>query len=305
MALTTTSTLPAFLRAGIDESFGLEYGRYSKEYLKFFDQVKSTQAYEVYREIGGLGLHTIKEEGAPSAFDAPVQGAELLLHNKSYSLGYSITHEAMEDYQYQEVLNKAKELGLSAAQTVETVVIDRLNTAFSTASADILANGQAMCSATQPIIKTGATISNLGSAGDLAESTLTTALNEIAAFQDPSGKKIKVTAEMLIVPQATDIIAQKLLKSTLEVSGNNNDINPFGRENGRIPKGYIVSQFITDSNAWFVRTSSSGLVYQEREMPARQMEDFKARTMDKDVISFMRFAVGCFDFRSIYGNPGS
>ena len=71
-----------------------------------------------------------------------------------------------------------------------------------------------------------------------------------------------------------------------------------------IPKGYVGSQFITNDNYYFIRSSVRGLVVQEREK-ARIMEDLLQRSMQREVVSYMRFGVGCYDFRSIYGNPGS
>lgn len=113
-----------------------------------------------------------------------------------------------------------------------------------------------------------------------------------------------VKGDMLIVPQSKDVQAQKLMKQELQVGTANNDINPFGRAQGRLPKGYVVSQFITNDNYYFIRTNVKGLVFQSREK-ARIMEDLLQRSMQKEVVSYMRFGVGCYDFRSIYGNPGS
>lgn len=300
-----TSTHPALLVEGIKENFGVSYDSYPQEYKTFFDTETSNKAEELYRENGGFGLHAVKPEGADITLDNTNQGPQTIISNVSYALGYRISHEAIADNLYAGVLRDATDLGESAAQTEETVVIDRLNTAFSTDAADLLANGQAMCSVSQPLSGSGGTVQNRPTTGSsLSEASLITDLNNIAAYKDPRGKKIRVVGEKLIVPQAKAVTAQKLLHGDLQVGTANNDLNPFGRSHGRLPKGYVVSQFITNDGYYFIRTNVRGLVFQSREK-RRIMEDMLQRSMQKEVVSYMRFGVGCYDFRSIYGNPGS
>jgi len=307
MTVNKREVTPSLLLEGIKENFGVSYDQYDKQYLKFFDQETSTKDVEKYQEIGGFGLHQKKNEAQDTSLDQYNEGHATYIENIAYALGYQISHEAVADNLYPKILSKALDLGVSAAQTVETIVTDRLNTAFSEEKEDLLANGQPMCSVNQPLSGTSNQIiqnrPNIGAS--LSEASLIIDMNNIAKFKDPKGKKIFVRAEMLIVPQGKDVVAQKLLDTNLQVGSNNNDINPFGRSRGRLPKGYVISQFLTNDNAYFIRTNVRGLVFQKREMPAKIMDDLVIRSMVKEVISYMRFGVGCYDFRSIYGNPGS
>lgn len=299
------STIPSLLTEDQKKIFGDAYEQYPKAYKEFFDAETSDSEVELYREVGGLGLHVTKPEGSNITLDVPNEGPQTIIENIAYALGYRITHEMIADGKYKKALNNALDLGVSAGQTEETIAVNRLNTAFSTAAADLLANGQALCSTAQPLSGSGDTVQNRPTTGaSLSEAALITDMNNIASLKDPRGKKIMVKGEMLIVPQAKDVQAQKLIHQELQVGSAQNDMNPFGRSRGRLPKGYVVSQFITNNNYYFIRTSVRGLVFQSREK-ARIMEDLLQRSMQKEVVSYMRFGVGCYDFRSIYGNPGS
>ena len=305
MATNTRSTLFNLLVEGIKEHFGTGYEQYDKTYLKFFDYVKSNGETEQYQETGGFGLHSVKAEASTAALDTVNQGPKTYIENIAYAKRYLISHELMADNKYQKAVNDALDLGRSAANTIEVACINRLNTAFSTAAADILADGSAMCATGHALSGSGGTSSNAaGTPSALSETSLTTAMTTIAGLVDPRGNKLQARAEMLIVPQESDIAAQKLLHSTLMVGGNNNDLNPYGRSWGRLPKGYVTVQDLTDTNAFFIRTNIRGLVFQEREK-ARIMEDFQNASMTKELVSYLRFGVGCFDFRSIYGNAGA
>ena len=301
----TRSTIPSLLTEDQKRVFGESYEQYPKQYKDFFDIESSKSDVELYREVGGLGLHVKKPEGSNITLDSPNEGPQTIIDNVAYALGYRVTHETIADGKYQKALNNALDLGVSAGQTEETAIVNRLNTAFSTSTSDLLANGQAMCSTAQPLSGAGGTNQNRPTTGaSLSEASLIVDMNNIASFKDPSGKKILVKGEMLIVPQAKDVQAKKLIHGELQVGTAQNDLNPFGRNRGRLPKGYVVSQFITNDNYYFIRTNVRGLVVQEREK-ARIMEDLLQRSMQREVVSFMRFGVGCYDFRSIYGNPGS
>ena len=301
------SNIEELLIEDIHKHHGLGYEQYPKDYLKFFDEETSDGEVEKYQETIGLGLHQEKPEGVNASLDTIATGPTTYIENIAYALGYQVTHETLADNKYKKVINQALDMGHSAGETVETEVIDRLNTAFSTASADLLADGKAMCATDHPLYLGGGTGKNRPTTGSsLSEASLITDMNNIAAFTDPRGKKIMTKGKMLIVPQAKAVQAQKLLHTELQVGTAQNDINVFGRGPGwYLPGGYVVSQFITNDNHYFIRTGVRGLVFQKREFPARIMEDMVKRSMVREVISYMRFGVGCYDWRSIYGNPGS
>lgn len=304
MSTINRSSIPNLLVEGIKHNFGMGYDMYDKNFLKIFDLETSLKEVEQYQEIKSFGNHAEKPEGANSAFQTIAQSTKTYIENKTYSLIYEVTHEALSDNLYPKVLKDALELGTSAGCTMETLAMNRLNTAFSTAAADVLASGVALCSASHPVAA-GGTFSNLAATpAALSETSLIAAQTAIGKFVDPAGNNINVKGDLLVVPVDTDVQAQKLLFSTLTVGSANNDLNPFGRSYGRLPKGYTSSSYLTDTNAFFIRTNVKGLVFQEREKP-RVMEDFKINNLANQVTSFFRCGVGAYDPRSIFGNAGA
>ena len=168
----------------------------------------------------------MKMESATSELDTINQGPKTYIENVAYAKRYVISHELQSDNKYSRALNDALALGTSAANTVETVCIDRLNTAFSTAAADLLADGSAMCSATHPLSGSGGTNSNVaGSGSALSETSLGTAMTTISDFTDPRGNAIQIKGEMLLGPQELDVTMQKLLHSTLMIGNNKINTN--------------------------------------------------------------------------------
>tara|TARA_R100001082_G_C4343924_1_gene151414 strand:- start:134 stop:1051 length:918 start_codon:yes stop_codon:yes gene_type:complete len=300
----TRSSASNLLVEGIKLNFGVGYEQSEKVSRRIFDVVSSDRETEKYQEFSSLGNHSVKSEGASAVADTMSQSFKTYIENLAYAKKMNITHEMLMDNKYNDILQQALDLGVSAANTMEVVAIDRLNTAFSTASADVLADGSALCATDHPLAGGGTQSNAEGTPSALSESSLISATTAIGKFKDPRGNKIHAKGQLLIVPVDLDVTAQKLLFSTLTVGSNNNDLNPFGRVNGRLPGGYVSTNEISDSNAFFVKTNLRGLVIQEREKP-RIMEDFKNSEMVKEVVSYFRMGCNAYDHRAIFGNAGA
>lgn len=306
--MITKSTIPILFQKEIIKTFTGTFDGYESDILTVFDKETSTSGFEQYQEMGGLGRHQVKPDGTPTALDKPIQGKKTIIENIAYALGYQITHEAAVDGDYPKILRDITSTAKSAAETRESVVFDRLNTAFSAAAVDLLANGQPLCSTAQPLLKPSAdgttTNSNRPVTGSsLSEASLTIDETNMKDFKDPAGLKMKTNGKLLVVPQELSVRTQKLLGSDLEAFSSNNAINVFKTGKGRLPQGFVVSQFLTDPDAYFIRTNHRGLIYQTRE-EARIMEDLMIRQFVQELISYLRFGVGASDHRSLYGNPG-
>lgn len=301
------SNFPAELLEGIKRNFGVGYNEQEMYHMTFFDVETSRKEVERYQEMIPLGLHEVKPEGVNAVLDDVGEGPTTYIENIAYALAYQITHEALEDNLYPQILRQALDLGRSARETKETVVLDRLNSGFSTAPADLLANGP-LFSTAQPLSGTGGeTDQNRPTVpASLSEASLTIDVANIRKFRDPKGNRINVSPKMLFVPVELEVRAWKLLNTELSVGTANNDLNPMrvGSGIGFFNERPAASPFLTDPDAYFIRTNQDGLVYQTRE-EARVMEDVKERAMVQEVISYQRFGVGAYDYRSVYGNPGA
>ncbi len=306
MSQITRSTLPALVSKTIYKNFTSSFDEYPTVIPQVCDVASSDGAFELYQEIGGFRTLVEKNEGAPTVSDSPVQGPETKINNIAYALSYTVTYETLSDCDYSKILNQALEMGSSAAQTREIVAANILNEGFSSYST---ADGETLFSTIHPLLKPGndgqSTFANRPTIGSsLSEASLTIDMDNIAEIREPGGLKQYVNAESIIVPQQLNVRCTKILNSELEVDSSNNAINVFARNRGMLPKGQITWQYLTDPDAYFIRTSVPGYRFQERE-PRRLREDMMNKEMAQQVVAYMRFGVGVDNARSLYGNPGA
>src|SRR5207245_2854421 len=79
----------------------------------------------------GFGLVPVKSQGSGSAYDSEVQGFTTRYLHLTYSLGYIVTLEELEDNLYEKVSKtRASALAFSFNQTKENVVAALYNNAF-------------------------------------------------------------------------------------------------------------------------------------------------------------------------------
>lgn len=300
----TTSNFQSLLDPGVlTEVFGTKYNEFPLEYTAAFDTKPSRRKYEVYQEIGGVGLHVQKNEGVAMTLDTPGQGYQTIIQNISYGLGFQVTHEMIQDDQYDEIMSLTRDLAFSARQTQEIVAQNVLNNG--TSGSYLGADGVPLFSTAHPYSISGGTGQNRPtSASSLSETSLNTDLVNIALFKDPAGKKIMVQAKTLIVPPALDFQSIKLLQSNYEAQTAQNAVNPLGRQYGLFPEGHKVFHFLTSASAYFIKTNQEGMVCQLRE-EVRFMPDQVVRQMVREFMSFYRKGFGWFDWRSMYSNPGA
>ena len=70
---------------------------------------------------------------------------------------------------------------------------------------------------------------------------------------DERGLKIAAKGMKMIVPSALQFTAERLMKSANRVGTADNDINALSNM-GMIPQGYVVNHYLTDTNAFFIKT---------------------------------------------------
>ena len=108
----------------------------------------------------------------------------------------------------------------------------------------------------------------------------------------------------LIIPPDLEFEAARILKSIQQPGTANNDINAI-RVLGKIPQGYCVNHFLTDTDAFFIKTDApEGLkLFQRKPMSFGVDNDFD--TTNAKFKSSERFSVGWSDPRGIFGSPGA
>lgn len=266
-----------------------------------FNVETSDKSYEKYVEETGFGYAPVKAEAASIQYDVDGEGYTSTLTNTTYGLGAKISQEAFDDNQYFDVgARKAKKLGRSIYQTIESVCANVLNRGFN--SAYVGGDGVELFSLLHPVV--GGTQSNeLAVAADLTEASLEDLCTQIRNATDSRGLRISIKPKGLVVAPANEFNAHRIMASTLRSGTADNDTNAL-KDLGTIPAGVQVWDFLTDEDAWFVTTDADdGLIHQKRrEMSLERDRDFDTSNMCMKAT--VRFAAGWSDWRGVYGSPG-
>jgi hypothetical protein len=301
MAVITTGSHPKALWPGVYAWFGAKYNEHPQQYTKLFDIKSSSKNYEELVEQTGFGLAPVKAEGSSTAYDSHAQGVTARGTNVAYSLGYIVTREEKADNLYSEVsMQRAASLAFSMAQTRENVGANVYNRAFNSSYTG--GDGKELC-ATDHGSLAGDQSNELATAADLSEASLEDLTINIMDALNSKGLKISLQPKSLIVPTALVYDAQRILESTLRSSTADNDINAL-KSLSVIPE-VVVNNYLTDSDAWFIRTNApSGLCWFDRE-PVQFSKDEDFDTDNAKAKAYMRFVPFWGDWRGVYGTPGA
>jgi len=289
------------LEPGLNALFGLEYKNYANEHAEIFDTENSDRAFEEEVMLSGFANAPIKAEGTGVTFDNAQETFTARYTHETLALAFAITEEAIEDNLYDRLASRyTKALARSMANTKQVKAAKVLNNGFGTADGG---DGKELLATDHPIV-TGTEQNELTTAADLNETSLEQALIDIAALTDERGLKIAAKGMKLIVPSALQFTAERLMKSTQRVGTADNDINAVVSM-GMIPQGYTVNHYLTDTDAWFIKTDvPNGLKHFVRAPLKTAMEgDFTTGNVRYKARE--RYSFGFSDWRGIFGSPGA
>ena len=289
------------LEPGLNALFGLEYKNYANEHAEIFDTENSDRAFEEEVMLSGFANAPVKAEGTGVSFDNAQETFTARYTHETLALAFAITEEAIEDNLYDRLASRyTKALARSMANTKQVKAAKVLNNGFGTADGG---DGKELLAADHPIV-TGTEQNELTTAADLNETSLEQALIDIAALTDERGLKIAAKGMKMIVPSALQFTAERLMKSTQRVGTADNDINAVVSM-GMIPQGYAVNHYLTDTDAWFIKTDvPNGLKHFVRAPLKTAMEgDFTTGNVRYKARE--RYSFGFSDWRGIFGSPGA
>ena len=291
------------LEPGLNALFGLEYDRYENEHAAIFDEESSDRAFEEEVMLTCFGSAPVKSEGAAVTFDDAQEAFTARYTHETISLAFSITEEAIEDNLYDRLASRyTKALARSMAHTKQVKSAAVLNNAFDSTITG--GDGKELCATDHPLTNGNTFRNELSTAADLNETSLENSLIDISAFVDERGLKVSVRGTKLIVPPALQFVADRLLESTLRPGTADNDINA-SRNMGMLPEGYVVNHYLTDSDAFFIKTDTPrGFLHFERLPMSTKMEgDFDTGNMRFKARE--RYSFGFSDPRCVFGSPGA
>ncbi len=288
---------------GLNALFGLEYARYADEHTMIFDTESSDRAYEEEVMLSGFGEAAVKGEGAAVKYDTAQETWTARYVHNTVALAFSLTEEAMEDNLYDTLSARyTRALARSMQQTKQIKAANVLNNGFSTTYPG--GDGKPLMTTDHGTLTAGDLKNELTTAADLNETSMEQALIDLAGFKDERGLKVNAQAQRLIVPPALQFIADRLLNTPGRVATADNDINAI-RNMGMIPDGYAVNHYLTDTDAWFLKTDvPNGMKHFVRTAVSTNMEgDFETGNVRYKARE--RYSFGWSDWRGIFGSPGA
>ena len=291
------------LEPGLNALFGLEYANYENQHTEIFDIENSDRAFEEEVMLSGFANAAVKAEGAAVTFDNANESFTSRYTHETVALAFAITEEAVEDNLYDSIARRyTKALARSMANTKQIKAANVLNNGFSSSFPG--GDGKELFATDHPTVSAGDLKNELSTSADLSETSLEQAMIDIAAFKDERGLKIAARGLKLIIPSELQFTAERILKSPARVGTSDNDLNALSSK-GMIPQGYVVNNFLTDTDAFFIKTDvPNGMKMFNRAAIKTAMEgDFDTGNMRYKARE--RYSFGFSDWRGMFGSPGA
>ena len=289
------------LEPGLNALFGLEYKRYENQHAEIFDTENSDRAFEEEVMLSGFANAQSKPEGSAVTFDNAQETFTSRYTHETIALAFSITEEAIEDNLYDRLASRyTKALARSMANTKQVKAANVLNNAFDSNFAG--GDGKELLATDHPTI--AGTFSNeLAVSADLNETSLEQSLIDIAAFTDERGLKIAARGVKMIIPSALQFTAERLMKSAGRVGTADNDINAVVSM-GMVPQGYVVNNFLSDDDAFFIKTDVPNGMKMFVRAPIKTAMEGDFDTGNVRYKARERYSFGFSDPRGMFGSPG-
>ena len=291
------------LEPGLNALFGMEYQRYENEHAEIYDTVSSDRAFEEDVLLVGFGNAPTKTEGQGVSFDTASESYSARYTHETVALAFALTEEAIEDNLYDRLgARYTKALARSMAHTKQVKAASILNNAFNSSFTG--GDGKELCATDHPLASGGTLSNELSTAADLNETSLENSLIDIANFKDDRDMILALRGMKLIVPTNLQFVADRLMDTPGRVGTSDNDINAV-RNMGMLPEGYVVNHFLTDTDAFFIKTDCpDGFKHFERTALLTAMEgDFDTGNMRFKARE--RYSFGFSNPRCVFGSPGA
>jgi len=302
------SQLVKELEPGLNALFGLEYDRYDNEHAEIFDNESSDRAFEEEVMLSGFGTAPTKQEGEGVSFDSANETFTARYTHETIALAFSITEEAVEDNLYDRLAARyTRALARSMANTKQVKAAAVLNNAFASAGAagsNPGGDGVSLINTQHPLQSGGYLQNRLSTDADLNETSLEQALIDIADFRDERGLRTAIKGMKLIVPRQLQFTADRLLNTSLRVGTSDNDINAI-RNMSMIPQGYVVNHYLTDADAFYIKTDAPNGFKMFTRTPLKTSMEGDFDTGNIRYKARERYSFGFSDPRCVFGTNGA
>jgi len=304
MAISRAQLLKELL-PGLNALFGLEYATYGQQHKEIYDTETSERSFEEETKLSGFSAAPVKNEGSAIRYDNAQEAFTARYNHETIALGFSLTEEAIEDNLYDSLSARyTKALARAMAYTKQVKGAAVLNYGFTNSSAYYGGDGVPLFSTAHPLVSGGTNSNTQSTAADLNETSLEAAVIQIAQWTDERGLLIAAKPKKLVVPPNLMFVATRLLETQLRVGTTDNDINAIAN-NGSIPDGYTVNNFLTDTNGYFLTTDVPNGMKHFVRTPLSNSMDGDFDTGNVRYKSRERYSFGWSDPLGMWGSPGA
>lgn len=214
-------------------------------------EVSSKQDFERMIGFSDFGSPVVTNEGSAVAFDSLAAPFQMDVKPQMRTLGFEITMQAEYTDLYKKVSKPeiGRALGLAFMHAREQSAANLLNLGFSTPAAGgtTTLDAAALFSPVHPL-ETGTATNMPGSSLPLSASGLEQAVQELNQQKTHKGKVHFYTGTLkLVVPAGLEMLAYRIVNSTLQAGTNTNDKNVLTSRVEVAP-----NYFLTDTNNWFL-----------------------------------------------------
>jgi hypothetical protein len=302
MAISRAQLLKELL-PGLNALFGLEYATYGEQHKEIYETETSERSFEEETKLSGFSAAAVKNEGAPIQYDNAQEAFTARYTHVTIAQGFSLTEEAIEDNLYDSLSARyTKALARSMAYTKQVRAASVLNNGFNAAFPG--GDGVALFATNHPLVSGGTNSNRPTTGADLNETSLEAAVIQIAQWTDERSLLIAAKPRKLIVPPQLQFVATRLLETELRVGTTDNDINAL-KNNGSIPEGYTVNNYLTDTNAWFLTTDVPNGMKHFVRTPLSNSMDGDFDTGNVRYKSRERYSFGFSDPLGMFASPGA
>jgi hypothetical protein len=302
MAISRAQLLKELL-PGLNALFGLEYATYGEQHKEIYETETSERSFEEETKLSGFSAAAVKNEGAPIQYDNAQEAFTARYTHVTIAQGFSLTEEAIEDNLYDSLSARyTKALARSMAYTKQVRAASVLNNGFNAAFPG--GDGVALFATNHPLVSGGTNSNRPTTGADLNETSLEAAVIQIAQWTDERSLLIAAKPKKLIVPPQLQFVATRLLETQLRTGTADNDINAIVN-NGSIPEGYTVNNYLTDVNAWFLTTDVPNGMKHFVRTPLSNSMDGDFDTGNVRYKSRERYSFGFSDPLGMFASPGA
>ena len=309
MAISRAQLLKELL-PGLNALFGMEYARYGEQHKEIYETETSERSFEEEVKLSGFSAAPVKNEGSAISYDNAQEAWSTRYNHETIALGFSITEEAVEDNLYDSLSARyTKSLARAMAYTKQVKAAAVLNNGFNGGylggdGVSLFGYNSSSALVNHPLISGGTNANTPSTQADLNETSLEAAVIQIAAWTDERGLLIAAKPKKMVVPPSLQFVATRLLETNLRVGTADNDINAI-KNNGSVPEGYTVNNFLTDTNAWFLTTDVPNGMKHFIRTPLQNSMDGDFDTGNVRYKARERYSFGWSDALGIWGSSGS